>query len=101
MAKLEAEFQNKVLKPAIKRLLPDCIILKNDELQIQGIPDLLVINGSLCMFIECKRSSKASFRPNQEWWINHINETGGVALVAYPENIEDVLDSIKEYFLHG
>ena len=50
----ENKFQSD-LKKEIKSVLPDCIITKLDCNDIQGIPDLLILNGSKWATLECKK----------------------------------------------
>lgn len=95
---LESKFQNQILKPAIKEMLPGCVIMKNDENTVQGIPDLLVLYENKYAMIECKRSATASFRPNQKFYLDKFANWGTLSLVAYPENLDEVLDQIGAYF---
>lgn len=50
---LENKFQSNLIKE-IKTLFPDCIVVKNDPTYIQGIPDLLILNGGKWASLECK-----------------------------------------------
>ena len=42
MAKLERDFQSKLIKE-IKQRFPGCVVMKNDPNYIQGIPDLTIL----------------------------------------------------------
>lgn len=95
---LERDYQNKILKPRIKSVLPGCIIMKNDEQQMSGIPDLVIFYKNKYAMIECKRSAKASFRPNQEHYIQKFHEWGTLSIVSYPENLEWTIEQVTEYF---
>lgn len=86
------------LKKRIKGLYPDCLIHKNDPNDIQGVPDLLVTHKGKCAYLEVKRSSTATHRPNQDYYIGKINETGGFARFIFPENEEEVIKEMEEYF---
>lgn len=97
--KLESSFQNGTLMKAIKQRIPDALILKNDPTYLQGVPDLTVIHGSRCAMLEVKRDAKASRRPNQEYYIQHIRERGGFASFIYPENLDEVLDDMSAFLL--
>lgn len=97
MGKLENEYK-RGLKKRIEERFPDCIVLKNDELMIQGIPDMTVLWGPWYAVLEVKRSAIAPFRPNQEWYLNEIVKMDGIAFVIYPENEEEVLDALQQSF---
>lgn len=89
----EAKFQASLIKK-IKSLLPGCYILKNDPNYIQGIPDLLILYNTRWAMLECKESSTASHRPNQEFYVNRMNEMSYASFV-FPENEQEVLDELQ------
>lgn len=95
MAK-ESDFQSKLIKD-IKSMFPGCLILKNDPNYIQGIPDLLVLYKDQWAMLECKGSKTASRRPNQEYYVDILDEMSYAAFV-YPENREDILDELQQTF---
>lgn len=97
---LESDYQNKILKPALKKAVPGSIVMKTDEGQTQGIPDLLMINKNSNKFalIECKKSAKASYRPNQEYYLEKFGKAGNLAITSYPENLDWTIQQVKEYF---
>lgn len=90
----ESEFQASLIKE-IKTLIPGCLVLKNDPNYIQGIPDLTVFAGSKWASLECKKSNKASKRPNQEYYINKMNDMSFARFIC-PENKEDVLNELQQ-----
>lgn len=92
----ERDFQKNLIKD-IKELFPTAIVKKNDSAHIQGIPDLSVDIGPYSMHLEVKKSSKASFRPNQQHFLNHYNDHGGYARAIYPENKTDILNEMQKY----
>lgn len=92
----EAEFQNKLIKE-IKRRFPDAVVLKNDADYIQGIPDLTVFWGNHWATLECKKSASASYRPNQEYYVDKMNRMSFSAFI-FPENMEEVLDDMERSF---
>lgn len=96
MAKKERDFQAKLIKDLEKRF-PGCIVLKNDPNYIQGIPDLSVLYGSKWAMLECKKSAKESFEPNQEYYIQQADAMS-FGRVIYPENKEEVLDDLQRSF---
>ena len=94
---LENEFQSKLIKE-IKRRFPGCIVLKNDPTYIQGIPDLIILHSDKWGALECKKNSKASKRPNQEYYIGIMNQIS-FARFIYPENKDEVLYDLEHHFI--
>jgi hypothetical protein len=93
----ESNFQ-KGLKSEIKKLFPDCILMKNDASDIQGIPDLLILFKDKWAALECKKDEKASHRPNQDYYVNKMNSMGFASFI-YPKNKEEVLNELTKYFM--
>lgn len=94
--KLERDFQPDFIK-ALRERFPGCFILKNDTSYLQGVPDLLFLYGTFWAIFEVKRkkpTSSRDYRPNQEFYIDQLNEMSFSACV-YPENAEEVLDEIQ------
>lgn len=94
--RLEREFQAKLIK-RLKALFPGCLIVKNDTGYLQGIPDLTVFYKDRWVILEVKRSENETPRPNQEYYIDRLNEMSYAAFV-YPENLEEVLNEIQRSF---
>ena len=90
----ESEFQSKLIKE-LKELLPGCIVLKNDPDYIQGIPDLLILHNDRWAALEVKKDKKAKHRPNQDYYVERMNQMSYSAFV-FPENKEDVLDDLEQ-----
>lgn len=90
---LENKFQANLIKD-IKNRIPGCIVMKNDSSYIQGIPDLLVLHNDKWAALECKKNSKASKRPNQEYYINKMDDMSFARFVC-PENREEVLNDLQ------
>lgn len=93
---LESEFQSKLISE-IKDRFPGCIVVKNDASYIQGIPDLLVLHKNKWASLECKKSEKAKHRPNQEYYVEKMNEMSFSAFI-FPENKEEVLNDLEFAF---
>lgn len=93
-SRLESGFQDK-LRDELKELFPDCHIFKMD--QIQGIPDLLVLYKNKWATLEVKKSAKATHRPNQDYYVQKMNEMSFSRFI-YPENKDEVLDELYLYF---
>lgn len=90
-SRLESGFQDKLIKD-IKEMFPGCMTFKMD--QIQGIPDLLVLHGDKWASLECKQHSKAKRQPNQEYYVERMNEMSFSRFVC-PENKEEVLRELQ------
>lgn len=93
---LESKFQSKLIKE-LKDIFPGCVVLKNDSSYIQGIPDLLVLYKNHWAMLEVKQSGRASHRPNQEYYVDKLDDMS-FARFIYPENKDEVLDELDLYF---
>ena len=93
---LESKFQS-ALKKELKERFPGCMVLKSDANDIQGIPDLLILYKDHWASLECKNSSRASKRPNQEYYVRLMNEMAFSRFIS-PENKEEVLDELQRSF---
>ena len=93
-SKLESGFQDSLIKQ-IKKILPGSLVFKMD--QIQGLPDLLILYKDKWASLECKRTATAKRQPNQEYYVNHMNEMSFSRFIS-PENREDILDELQSTF---
>ena len=96
MGKLENKFQHELIGK-IKDRFPGAIVMKNDSSYIQGIPDLTILYKNKWAMLECKRDPKAHKRPNQDYYVNLLNEMSFASFID-PENEEEVLDAISQSF---
>jgi hypothetical protein len=96
IVKLESDFQ-KNLKKELKSMFPGCIVTKLDSGDIQGIPDLLILYKNKWATLENKRHSKAAKQPNQEYYVEKMNQMSFSRFI-YPENKDEVLDELKNVF---
>lgn len=92
----ESTYQTRLIKELRKRL-PGCIVLKNDSSYLQGIPDLTVLYKKKWAMLEVKAKASAAVQPNQEYYIELMNELSFAAFI-YPENEEEVLDALQQSF---
>lgn len=97
MPKLERNFQASLIKE-LKSIFPGAVVLKNDPNYIQGFPDLLILYRDRWAALECKRSSSASSRPNQRYYVDLLNQMSYSAFVC-PENKEEVLNELQQALL--
>lgn len=88
----ESKYQANLIKK-ITKMLPDSIVLKNDPNYKQGIPDLLVLEGDGWATLEVKQHAKAKHRPNQDYYVERMNQMSYSAFI-YPENEEEILDEM-------
>lgn len=92
----ESKFQ-KWFIDELKNRFPGCIVLKNDPTYIQGIPDLIFLYKKKWAAFECKKNESAPHRPNQDYYIQGMNEMSFAAFV-YPENAEEILNDLEQTF---
>lgn len=92
----EAQYQRELIK-RIKQRFPGCIVLKNDPNYIQGVPDLLILTHRRWAALEVKQSATASHRPNQDYYVELMNELAYASYIS-PETEEEVLDEVQRAF---
>ena len=93
---LENKFQSKLIKE-LKNEFPGCIVLKNDPTYLQGVPDLLVLYKNKWCALEVKRSATAKHQPNQDYYVDKMNEMSHSAFI-YPENKDQVMNDLRRIF---
>ena len=93
---LENRFKTNLIQD-LKNLFPGCIVVHLDPNEIQGIPDLLVLYKDKWAALEGKKAANASVRPNQEYYVNKMNDMSYASFI-YPENKEEVLYEISRVF---
>lgn len=91
---LERDFQRGLIKE-IKERLPGCVVMKTDPNYIQGIPDLLILYNKRWAALECKRSDNAHRQPNQEFYVNKLDEMSFASFVS-PETKGEVLYEMEQ-----
>ena len=94
--KLERDFQRGLISE-IKERLPGCLVMKTDPNYIQGIPDLLVLFGKRWAMLEVKKSENAPHQPNQDYYVEHLNEMSFSRFIN-PTNKEEVLNDLEQAF---
>lgn len=93
---LENKFQSKLIKE-LKKEFPGCMVLKNDPTYLQGVPDLLVLYKNKWCALEVKRSATAKHQPNQDYYVDKMNEMSHSAFI-YPENKDQVMNDLRRIF---
>lgn len=94
----ESDYQAKLIKK-LEKMFPGCFIMQNDPSVTQGIPDLLILHGSLWAMLEVKISEDAPARPNQPYYIDYFGQMSFAAFI-FPENEKQVLDALQLAFSH-
>lgn len=93
---LENKFQSELIKD-IKKRFPGSIVMKADPTHIQGIPDLLILYKNRWAALECKKSISAHKQPNQEYYVEKMNQMSFSKFIC-PENKEEVLHELQQSF---
>lgn len=96
---LEREYQARLVKK-LRKLFPDCVILKNDPDYLQGIPDLLILHGGRWAMLEVKASARSAIQPNQSYYVDKLAEMSFAAFI-YPSNEQDVLSALQQALQPG
>jgi hypothetical protein len=92
----EAQYQAKLIKK-LKRILPGCIILKNDPGYMPGVPDILILFRSQWAMLEVKMYVDSHFQPNQEYYVGLLNDMSFASFIN-PQIEEDVLYDLQQSF---
>lgn len=92
----ESEFQSKLIAE-IKHRFPEAMVLKTDPCYKQGMPDLLILSRNRWAALEVKRDGDASHRPNQDYYVEKLNDLSFAAFI-FPENKEEVLNDMERSF---
>lgn len=90
--KNENKYQGELIKK-IKALFSDVLVQKLDTSYQQGIPDLLILHPNGWAVLEVKRSINEPFQPNQEYYIDLLDQWSFAAMIC-PENEREVLDEL-------
>ena len=93
---VESKFQRE-LKKEIESIFPGSIVIKTYPSYRQGIPDLIIFWGDKWPALECKADAKSKHRPNQDYYVNVMNEMSYSSFV-YPENKQEVLSGLQQAF---
>lgn len=92
----ENDFQAHVIK-RLRKEFNGCVVLKNDPNYKQGIQDLLILYNKHWATLEVKRSANAPHRPNQDYYVDRMNEMSYSSFI-YPENEEIIFDELRRLF---
>ena len=92
----ESKFQHELIKE-IKERFPGSIVMKNDPNYIQGIPDLTILYENKWATLECKNSPHANHQPNQDYYVEKMNEMSYSSFID-SESKGEVLDELEKVF---
>lgn len=93
----ENQFQAQLIVDLKEIILPGAIVLKNDANYIQGFPDLTILHPNGWAVLECKKSLREPYRPNQEYYLDVLDEMSFASMIC-PENREAVLHGLQQSF---
>lgn len=95
----ESRFQAALIKE-LKVLFEGCFILKNDPNYIQGVPDLIILYNDKWAALECKNSWTSPRQPNQEYYVQMLDDMSFAAFIC-PQNKEEILHDLQLVFRSG
>jgi len=93
---LESKFQAELISE-LHDIYPEGIILKNDANYLQGFPDITILLDHFWAVLETKRYSKSSRQPNQQYYIEKLDEMSFAAFISR-ENRDEVLHDLQQAF---
>lgn len=93
---LENRFKTELVRK-IRSMFSGCFIFHLDPLEIQGIPDLLILYKDKWAALEVKKNEHSSHRPNQDFYVELFNKMSYAAFI-YPENEEIILNELQQTF---
>jgi len=89
---LEGAFQNAIIRKLKK--IEGLYFFKKEALAIVGIPDMIICYKGKFVAWELKKSMRDKPALIQEYTLNQIRKSGGIAEVVYPENFEEKLEEL-------
>lgn len=93
---LESDFKQ-MFFDELRDILPGCLILRGNSAWIQGFPDNVVLHRDGWFAFEFKRGPRAKRRPNQEYYIDLLDDMSYSTFVD-PTNYREVLDAVQQAF---
>lgn len=93
---IESQFKTEVFRK-LRHMFPDCEIIRGDSSHQQGMPDHFILWGPYWASLEFKRSASASRQPNQDHYIEKLDDMSFAAYI-FPENEEEVLHALEQAF---
>jgi uncharacterized protein (DUF736 family) len=81
----------------LRLMFPGCEIIRTDSASQQGLPDHIILWGPYWASLEFKVSAKARRQPNQEYFVQRLDDMSFAAFI-YPENEDEVLHALEQAF---
>ena len=94
MTRLESRFKSQVVSDIRKKILPGCLLTMGNSASQQGIPDVFIVYYDKWAMLEFKRSPTEIHQPNQDWYVDMLNDWSFAAFI-FPENEEEVLRDLQ------
>jgi hypothetical protein len=91
----ESSFQSHVIARLRDLIGDDGFVFAMDGNYIQGFPDVLILYKGKWAALECKKSSKEPFQPNQEYYIDLIDSLS-FCRVIYPSIENEVFNDLQQ-----
>lgn len=76
--------------------LPKTFFIKIQQVTLIGDPDFVVCVNGTFVAMELKCNKRARCAPLQLYKLEKITKAGGISLVVYPENWQDVKHKLEE-----
>lgn len=94
----ESSFVRDVVRPDLERVFPGGVLIKQDpNTSFQGVQDYIFLYGPNWAALETKAAPASKRQPNQEYYVEKLNNMGYSAFVN-PENWQEVLHDLQEAF---
>ena len=93
---LESKFKTNLIRE-IEEMFPGCMVVHLDPNEIQGIPDILILYKNKWAALEGKQYIGARHQPNQEYYVDLMNEMS-FARFVHPGNKEEILNELQRAF---
>lgn len=95
--KLESAFRSDVLYAELDARFPGHFRYNLDPLQMQGIPDLLILWGRNWGILETKRETSSAKQVNQDYYVEKFGKMSFSAFIN-ADNYLEVLDDMERAF---
>ena len=95
-SKLESDFEPEFIKE-LDRRMPGGMFIKGNSAMRQGFPDRMFLLEDHWAAFEIKRDPTAKKQPNQEHYVEQLNDMSYAAFVT-PENYLEVIDEVQAAF---
>lgn len=91
----ETKFQSDLIKRLRSFIDQHGFVINMDGNYIQGFPDILILYKDTWAVLECKRSKKEPYQPNQEYYLEFIGEYV-FSMTIHPGNEDEVIYALQQ-----